>query len=179
MQYGLIGEKLGHSYSKEIHTAFGKYDYELKELSKDEVKDFILGKQFKGLNVTIPYKETVMEYLDFIDDEAKAIGAVNTVVNKDGKLYGYNTDFYGMLEVLKDTGFDFDFSSFKEAVSISPMAGFGSLIGILLTCFFDAGYKKYIITFVIGLLHWEDYISVLSTKTNRSLWGTVYEAKNS
>lgn len=107
MQYGLIGEKLGHSYSKEIHTAFGKYNYELKELSKDEVKDFILEKQFKGLNVTIPYKETVMEYLDFIDDEAKAIGAVNTVVNRDGKLYGYNTDFYGMLEVLKDTGFDF------------------------------------------------------------------------
>ena len=107
MQYGLIGEKLGHSYSKEIHTAFGKYDYELKELPKDQVKSFILGKQFKGLNVTIPYKETVMEFLDFIDDEAKAIGAVNTVVNKDGKLYGYNTDFYGMLEVLKDTGFDF------------------------------------------------------------------------
>jgi len=107
VQYGLIGEKLGHSYSKEIHTAFKRYEYELKELPRDEVKSFITGKDFKGLNVTIPYKETVMEYLDFIDDEAKAIGAVNTVVNKNGVLYGYNTDFYGMLEVLKDTGFDF------------------------------------------------------------------------
>ena len=108
MQYGLIGEKLGHSYSKEIHTAFGKYEYELKELAKDSVDSFMKGKKFKGLNVTIPYKEVVMQYLDFIDEQAKEIGAVNTVVNKDGKLYGYNTDFYGMLEVLKDTGFNFE-----------------------------------------------------------------------
>ena len=108
MQYGLIGEKLGHSYSKEIHTAFGKYEYELEELSKDSVDSFMKEKNFKGLNVTIPYKEVVMQYLDFIDEQAKEIGAVNTVVNKDGKLYGYNTDFYGMLEVLKDTGFNFE-----------------------------------------------------------------------
>ncbi len=101
MQYGCIGEKLIHSFSKEIHNEIADYEYELLELNKDEVEGFVKGKCFNAVNVTIPYKETVIPYLDEIDEAAKKIGAVNTIVNKNGKLYGYNTDFYGMTELIK------------------------------------------------------------------------------
>ena len=96
MRYGLLGEKLGHSFSKEIHNSIGEYSYDLLEISRERLREFIESKAFSGLNVTIPYKETVIPYLDGIDDAAKAIGAVNTIVNRGGRLYGYNTDFYGM-----------------------------------------------------------------------------------
>ena len=96
MRYGLLGEKLGHSFSKEIHNSIGEYSYDLLEVSRERLREFIESKTFSGLNVTIPYKETVIPYLDRIDDAAKAIGAVNTIVNRGGRLYGYNTDFYGM-----------------------------------------------------------------------------------
>jgi len=101
MEYGLIGEKLGHSFSKDIHNLIGDYKFELKEIAKENVDAFMKAKDFKAINVTIPYKQTVIPYLDEIDDAAKMIGAVNTVVNKDGKLYGYNTDFYGLKSLLE------------------------------------------------------------------------------
>ena len=95
MKYGLIGEKLGHSFSKEIHERLG-YDYELCEVAPEALDGFMKVKNFEGINVTIPYKQAVIPYLDEIDEVASEIGAVNTIVNRDGKLYGYNTDFYGM-----------------------------------------------------------------------------------
>ena len=100
MEYGLIGEKLGHSFSKEIHNQIGNYDYVLKEIPREELVSFIKGKDFKGINVTIPYKSDVIPYLDFVDENARQIGAVNTVVNKGGKLYGYNTDFIGLKRLI-------------------------------------------------------------------------------
>lgn len=106
MEYGLIGEKLGHSYSKELHNQIGDYDYILREIPRDEVPAFMTAKDFKGINVTIPYKETVIPFLDYIDDSAKEIGAVNTVVNKNGVLYGYNTDFIGLRNLVLSTGLD-------------------------------------------------------------------------
>ena len=96
MKYGLIGEKLGHSFSKTIHETLGGYEYELCELTLDELDAFMRERSFLGINVTIPYKERVIPYLDYVDEMAKEIGAVNTVINRAGKLYGYNTDFYGM-----------------------------------------------------------------------------------
>lgn len=96
MEYGLLGEKLAHSFSPEIHALIGDYDYKLIELSKDKVESFLKDRDFKAINVTIPYKQTVMPFLDEISESAKAIGAVNTVVNRDGKLFGYNTDFDGL-----------------------------------------------------------------------------------
>lgn len=96
MKYGLIGKPLGHSYSREIHRLIADYDYELKELDQSEVGKFLQDRQFAAINVTIPYKQTVMPYLDFISDDAKNIGAVNTIVNVGGKLCGYNTDFLGI-----------------------------------------------------------------------------------
>lgn len=96
MKYGLIGEKLSHSFSPEIHKKIGDYPYALRELTPDELNPFMTAKDFYAINVTIPYKKAVIPYLDFISDEAREIGAVNTVVNKDGVLYGYNTDFEGL-----------------------------------------------------------------------------------
>ncbi len=96
MEFGLIGRKLGHSFSPYIHNSLGGYDYDLFELEPSELDSFFKAREFRGINVTIPYKREVMKYLDFISDEAKAIGCVNTVVNKDGKLYGYNTDYLGL-----------------------------------------------------------------------------------
>ena len=104
MEYGLIGEKLGHSFSKIIHEMIADYNYELKELSKDEFKEFMQKKDFKCINVTIPYKKDVIPYLDSISLEAKKIGAVNTIINKDGKLYGYNTDYYGLKLLIEKQG---------------------------------------------------------------------------
>ncbi len=101
MEYGCIGEKLGHSFSKEIHNALADYEYLLKELKREELPEFFKNKDFKAINVTIPYKQDVIEYLDWISDEAKSINAVNTIVNKNGKLYGYNTDFYGLKALIE------------------------------------------------------------------------------
>jgi len=101
MEYGLIGEKLGHSFSKEIHTKYFGLDYVLKELPPEEVGDFLTKKDFKAINVTIPYKQTVIPYLDSLDDNAKNIGAVNTIVCENGKYIGHNTDFAGFMYMIK------------------------------------------------------------------------------
>lgn len=106
MRYGLIGEKLGHSFSKEIHELLGRYEYELIELSRESLGAFIGSRKFDGLNVTIPYKQAVMPYLDEISELAEEIGAVNTIVNRDGKLTGYNTDFGGMKMLIERLGTD-------------------------------------------------------------------------
>lgn len=106
MEYGCIGKKLPHSFSKIIHEKIGEYPYELCELSEDEIAPFMTEHSFKAINVTIPYKQTVIPYLYEISETAKSIGAVNTVVNRNGRLYGYNTDFYGMASLLKKNKID-------------------------------------------------------------------------
>ena len=106
MEYGLIGEKLGHSFSKIIHEMIAGYKYELKEIAKEDLDSFMKNKDFKCINVTIPYKTKVLPYLDFISDEAKKIGCVNTILNKDGKLYGYNTDYYGLKLLIQKQNVD-------------------------------------------------------------------------
>ena len=106
MDYGLIGERLPHSFSKEIHEKIADYNYSLKELKPNELQEFILSKNYKAINVTIPYKQAVIPYLDEIAPEAQAIGAVNTIVNRDGVLCGYNTDFGGMRALIERAGVD-------------------------------------------------------------------------
>ena len=106
MEYGLIGEHLPHSFSKTIHGKIGTYSYELKELKPEEVDAFLRTADFAGINVTIPYKQTVIPYLDEISEQARRIGAVNTIVNKNGRLCGYNTDYLGMKALLAHAGID-------------------------------------------------------------------------
>jgi len=105
-KYGCIGKKLTHSFSKEIHAKLADYEYELIELKEDEIAEFFDKNDFHAINVTIPYKQTVIPYLDSLSDVAERIGAVNTIVNKNGKLYGYNTDYYGMKALIEKIGID-------------------------------------------------------------------------
>lgn len=104
MEYGLIGKPLGHSFSAEIHPKLFDCEYTLKEIDREELDDFFAKRDFKGINVTIPYKSEVIKYLDFIDENAKKIGTVNTVVNRNGKLFGYNTDFSGLKTLISSNG---------------------------------------------------------------------------
>ena len=104
MQYGCIGEHLTHSFSKEIHNEIGDYLYRLQEIPMGQLDAFMEKRDFKAINVTIPYKQAVIPHLTEIDPMADMIGAVNTVVNRDGKLYGYNTDFGGMADTIRYAG---------------------------------------------------------------------------
>ena len=101
IQYGLIGAKLGHSFSKEIHSQIADYEYNLIELSPQQLEDFLLKKDFKAVNVTIPYKRDVIPFLDEMTDEALKIGAVNCIRNDGGRLIGHNTDFDGLISLIK------------------------------------------------------------------------------
>ena len=105
-KYGCIGKKLTHSFSKEIHAKLADYAYDLIELAEEEIAPFFAKKDFSAVNVTLPYKETVIPYLDEVSPIARRIGAVNTVVNKGGKLYGYNTDYHGMKALIHHAGLD-------------------------------------------------------------------------
>ena len=106
--YGLLGRKLGHSYSVPIHRELGNDDYRLIELEPEQLADFFQRGDIGGLNVTIPYKREVMKYCHVLSPEAQAIGSVNTIVRKDdGKLYGYNTDAYGFEFQIQMSGIDF------------------------------------------------------------------------
>ena len=106
MQYGCIGEHLVHSFSKEIHGQLQDYLYELREIPMGALETFMTERNFKAINVTIPYKQDVIPFLAEVEPTAAAIGAVNTIVNRNGLLYGYNTDFGGMLDLIKCTGID-------------------------------------------------------------------------
>lgn len=103
---GLIGRKLSHSFSPEIHSYLADYEYKLYEMEEEQVGDFLKSCPLDALNVTIPYKKTVLPYLHHISETAKKIGSVNTIVKKDGKLYGYNTDYYGFAYMVKKSGIE-------------------------------------------------------------------------
>ena len=100
-RFGLLGKTLKHSYSPQIHKQLAKYSYELVELEPNKLESFVKSDNLDGFNVTIPYKQEIIKYLDNIDESAKEIGAVNTVVKKGDKFFGYNTDCFGMEYALK------------------------------------------------------------------------------
>jgi len=103
---GLLGRKLSHSYSPQIHAMMGAYSYDLFEKEPDEVGEFVLHGDYDAMNVTIPYKKDVIAYLDEIDPIARRLGSVNTIVRRDGRLCGYNTDYYGFHSMLLRSGID-------------------------------------------------------------------------
>jgi len=104
MQCGLLGRKLGHSYSPQIHAAMADYDYSLFEREPNDLSDFLRNGCFMGLNVTIPYKKDVIAYCDELSPIAKKLGAVNTLVRRNGKLIGHNTDYFGFMTMLTHSG---------------------------------------------------------------------------
>ena len=113
MKVGLIGEKLGHSFSKPIHEQIADYTYDIMPLSREEFPLFMENKAFDAINVTIPYKEMVMPYCDFIDKKATEIGAVNAIKNINGRLYATNTDFDGLKWMIEN---HFDISGKTVAI---------------------------------------------------------------
>ena len=107
MKCGLLGEKLGHSFSPFIPRRLAPYDYTLMPVPRESLDEFMTLRDFDGLNVTIPYKQDVMKYCASLSDEARAIGSVNTIVNRDGELSGYNTDIYGFIQMVSRRGISF------------------------------------------------------------------------
>ena len=106
MQYGLIGEKLSHSFSKEIHESIADYKYELCEIERKNLASFLQKREFCAINVTMPYKKEVIPHLDEISDAANELQAVNVIVNRNGKLYGDNTDYFGMRDLINRANID-------------------------------------------------------------------------
>lgn len=104
MKCGLLGRKLGHSYSPQIHALLGDYSYQLFEKEPEEIEDFLKSGDFTGLNVTIPYKKDVIPFLDELSLAAARLGAVNTIVRRDGKLIGHNTDYFGFRWLVQESG---------------------------------------------------------------------------
>lgn len=105
MNSGLLGRKLGHSYSPQIHSFLGEYSYVLFEKEPEEVGDFVRNGDYTGINVTIPYKKDVIPYLDELSPTAEKMGAVNTIVRRsDGTLFGHNTDYFGFLYMVRQSG---------------------------------------------------------------------------
>lgn len=139
MKCGLLGEKLGHSFSPQIHAELADYSYDLVELAPDEVGPFVKSDKLDAYNVTIPYKKTVMPFLDVISPEAKSIGAVNTVVRgADGKLYGYNTDYFGFCHML-------DVSGIKVEGKKAIVFGNGGASATVCAVLRDKGVKELIV----------------------------------
>ena len=104
MKCGLLGRHLAHSYSPQIHSFLGEYPYGIFEQEPDDVADFIKNGDYTGINVTIPYKKTVIPFLDKLTETAKKMGAVNTIVHRDGMLIGHNTDYFGFASMVKKSG---------------------------------------------------------------------------
>ena len=104
MKCGLLGRKLGHSYSPQIHNQLGSYDYSLFEKEPEELDSFLKDGDFSGLNVTIPYKKSVISQLSELTPIAAKLGAVNTIVRRDGKLVGHNTDYFGFQSMVAQSG---------------------------------------------------------------------------
>ena len=106
MKCGLLGRKLGHSYSPQIHAQLADYSYELFEKEPDELEDFLRNGDFTGINVTVPYKKDVIPFLNEMTPRAKKLGAVNTIVRREGKLIGHNTDYFGFLTMVRSSGLE-------------------------------------------------------------------------
>lgn len=101
---GLLGRKLSHSYSPQIHAQLADYSYQLFEKEPEELEAFLRSERFSGLNVTVPYKKAVIAYLDELSPTAKRLGAVNTIVSRNGKLIGHNTDYFGFATMVQQSG---------------------------------------------------------------------------
>lgn len=136
--YGLLGKHLPHSFSPQIHMFLGNRDYHLFEIAPQNLEEFLSEKKFKGINVTIPYKKSVIPFLDVVSPEAMKIGAVNTITVRDGKLYGDNTDYFGFKYMVEKSGIDV---SGKKALVL----GSGGASATVQAVLSDMGAKEIIV----------------------------------
>ncbi len=148
-KYALIGRTLKHSYSKTIHAYLGDYRYDLIELESENLKSF-LESAVSGFNVTIPYKREIIQYLDHVAKDAKDIGAVNTVVKKDGKSYGYNTDFLGMIFAIRR-------ADIEVKGKVVMILGSGGTSQTAIAVAKSLGAKKIVIVSRSGEINYENY----------------------
>lgn len=140
MQCGLLGRKLGHSYSPQIHGYLGDYAYTLFEKEPEELADFLRHGDFAGINVTIPYKKDVIPYLDELSPTAQKMGSVNTIVRRaDGTLFGHNTDYFGFVSLVKHSGIAV---SGKKVLVL----GSGGTSNMVVTALKDLGAKPIVIS---------------------------------
>ena len=129
MKCGLLGRKLGHSYSPQIHAQLGNYSYELFEKEPEELEEFLKNGDFSGINVTIPYKKTVIPYLDDLSPIAQRLGAVNTVIRRsDGTLFGHNTDYFGLTSMVHKSGLSL---SGKKALVLGSGGASNTAVAVL------------------------------------------------
>lgn len=119
MKFGLLGRTLGHSFSPRIHNALGNTNYELFEREPSQLQEFFANPELQGINITFPYKVNALEACDVVDPRAERIGCVNTMVRKDGKWHGYNTDYDGFVFTLKHAGI---YVSGKECIILGDGA---------------------------------------------------------
>lgn len=131
MVCGLLGRKLGHSYSPQIHAGLGDYSYTLLEKEPEELEVFLKSGSFDGLNVTIPYKKAVIPFLDELSDRAAQLGAVNTIVCRNGRLIGHNTDFFGFFSMLARSGLEV---SGKKALVLGSGGASNTVCQVLREC---------------------------------------------
>jgi len=137
MEYGLVGEKLSHSYSKTVHQLQGNKSYDLLDISPGELGSFLKSARFKGVNVTIPYKQDVIPFC-VLSETARRIGSVNTIINREGVLYGYNTDYDGFMHMTQKA--DIDFKEKKVLI-----LGSGGTSKTILCAMKDYGAKEIVV----------------------------------
>lgn len=128
MKCGLLGRKLGHSYSPQIHNRLGSYPYSLFEKEPEEIQDFLRNGDFTGINVTVPYKKDVIPFMDELTPTAMKMGAVNTIVRRNGKLIGHNTDYFGFLTMVRRSGLNV---SGKKVLVLGSGGASNTAVGVL------------------------------------------------
>lgn len=153
MRYGLIGFPLSHSLSPEIHQQFGNHSYKLHPLTPKELPAFLQKRSFLGINVTHPYKTAVIPYLDELDPTAQAIGAVNTIVQKENHLIGYNTDAYGFLHTLQRHGISLNH---QTILLLGGSGGAAKAVSFIIKKYFSAQLFSVSRTPKSGELSYED-----------------------
>ena len=139
MRFGLLGRKLGHSYSPAIFDLMGGYRYDLFEREPEQIEALLKNEDFDGLNVTIPYKKEVLQYLDEVDELAARLGSVNTIVKRNGRLYGHNSDYFGFRSLLERTRIDV---SGKKVLVLGSGGASVTVVAVLE----DAGAKPVVIS---------------------------------
>ena len=149
MFFGLIGEKLSHSFSKEIHNFYGNYDYQLYPMKSEEILPFIQREDFGGTNVTIPYKKTVIPYCDELSSVAEKTRSVNTIVKRNGRIFGDNTDYYGFLYTANRSGISF---TGKDVVVL----GSGGTSATVVQAVTDGGAKSVTVVSRQGSVNYEN-----------------------